>query len=139
MARLRLGQAYVQKRMFPEAIAELREALALSGGSPNVMGALGHAYAVSGQRDEAMKVLGDLRVLSERRYVSPFAIALVYTGLGDKDQAFAWLRKSAEERSGLLFLAGVLPELDSLRSDPRFGDLLRQIGLPQQTSRRASR
>ena len=86
-----------------------------------------------------MKVLNDLRALSEQRYVSPLAIALVYTGLGDKDQAFAWLRKSAEERAGLLFLAGVLPQLDSLRSDPRFGDLLRQIGLPQQTSRRASR
>ncbi len=138
-ARMRLGDAYVQKRMFPEAIAELREALALSGGSPNVMGALGRAYALSGQRDEAMKVLDDLRVLSERRYVSPFAIALVYTGLGEKDQAFAWLRKSAEERSGLLFLSAVLPELDSLRSDPRFAELLRQIGLPQPSSRRASR
>jgi hypothetical protein len=68
--------------------------------------------------------------LSNRRYVSPYSIALIYTGLGEKEQAFAWLEKAYEDRSSLMIYLKVEPMLDSLRSDPRFTDLLHRIGLP---------
>ena len=76
-----------------------------------------------------MKVLDELLELSRRRYVSPFAIALIYTGLGEKDQAMAWLRKSTEERARPIMSLKVNPVFDGLRSDPRFTDLMRRVGL----------
>jgi serine/threonine protein kinase/Flp pilus assembly protein TadD len=128
-ARRLLGQVHVQKQMYDEAFAEFQKAISLSGGNAMIKGELGHAYAVSGRRDEAMKVLDELLELSRRRYVSPFAIALVYTGLGEKDQAIAWLEKSAEERARLILSLKVNPVFDRLRSDPRFTDLRRRVGL----------
>ena len=94
---------------------------------------LGHAYAVAGKRAEASKVLADLQSQSKERYVSPYFIALIYTGLGDKDQAFAWLNKAYEERHPYVNHLDVEPVFDTLRSDPRFEDLLRRVGLPSTT------
>jgi hypothetical protein len=81
-------------------------------------------------RGSALRVLGQLEELSQRRYVSPVSFALVYMGLSEKDQAFAWLEKAYEEHSDSLVGLKRLPEYDSLRSDPRFQDLLRRMGLP---------
>jgi hypothetical protein len=76
-------------------------------------------------------MLDELKGLSKERYVPAFSFAVIYLGLGEKDQAFAWLEKAYEDRSSLiLFLKGD-PIWDPLRSDPRFADLLRRIGLPQ--------
>ena len=91
--------------------------------------ALGHAYSLSGERDKANKILDELREMSKQRYVSPYLIAIVYVGLGDKDQAFAWLDKAFQDRSSLLLWLKVEPQFDSLRDDPRFQDLLRRVGL----------
>jgi len=94
-----------------------------------VLAELGHAYAVAGKRSEAHKVLAQLEELSKQRNVSPSDMAAIYTGLGEKDQAFAWLRKACEERAGGVTTLKVNPKFDGLRSDPRFADLLRRIGL----------
>jgi len=96
-----------------------------------ILGAMGHAYAVAGRTKEARNELETLRVLSKRHYVSPFYMAVVHTGLGEKEEAIDWLEKAFQDRSnGLVFLK-MDPELDSLRSHPRFQELLRRIGLPE--------
>jgi hypothetical protein len=87
------------------------------------------AYAVSGRQCEARKILDLLKGLSRRRYVMPYHLANIYTALGDKDQAFAWLQKAYDERDDRLMFLKVDPFWDSLRSDPRFSNLVRIIGL----------
>jgi len=129
VAHWRLGLALVQADRFEEAIAELNKAGALSGGSPLMKAALGYAYAVSGRRGEAMKILTELQKRAERSYVSASEIAAIYAGLGDWDRAMAWLEKAADERAFHLVYLKVRPEFAPLRSDPRFADLLRRVGL----------
>ncbi len=125
-----LGEIYLLKRQFPEAIAEFQKAVSLSERAPRFLAHLGNAFGVSGQRQQAIKVLDELREQAKRRYVSPYEFALVYTGLGEKEQAFAWLQKAHEDRSPRLILLKVDQKLDSLRSDPRYTELERRIGLP---------
>ncbi|MEP6818734.1 MAG: protein kinase [bacterium] len=125
-----IGQAYVQKGMYKEAIDEINQAIRLSNGDIRATATLGHAYAVAGKRDEALKVLAELQRASEQRYVSPYFIALVHLGLGEDDQAFAWLQKAYEERQSYLILMKVEPVFDKVRSDPRFKDLVGRIGIP---------
>ncbi len=123
-----LGQAYRQKGMYEEAIAEFQKQI-VSRGDPVDTAVLGHAYAVAGKRAEAGKILKELTDLSKDRYVPSYFIALIYVGLNDKDEAFEWLKKSFAERSaGMVFLK-VEPMFDPLRSDPRFQELLRRAGL----------
>jgi tetratricopeptide (TPR) repeat protein len=129
-AHRNLGHAYMKKGMFKEAIAEMQKALALFKGSTEYLGWLGNTYAVSGRRGEALKILDELKQLSQRKYVSPADFARVYIGLGDKDQAFTWLERAYEERSSFLTDLKVAPMFDSLRSDPRFQDLLRRMNFP---------
>jgi TolB-like protein/DNA-binding winged helix-turn-helix (wHTH) protein/Flp pilus assembly protein TadD len=128
-AHNQLGQAYLQKRMPDQAIVELQKAVLLSQGSPTCMANLARAYAASGKRSEAAKLLNDLEKLSNPTYSHASEIAVIYAALGDKVQAMTWLEKGYEER----FNPGVLlrPGFDPLRSDPRFQDLVRRIGLPR--------
>jgi TolB-like protein/DNA-binding winged helix-turn-helix (wHTH) protein/Flp pilus assembly protein TadD len=128
LAHNQLAQAYLQKHMFAEAVAELREALKLSGNSPTCMANLARAYVASGKRSEAVKLLDDLKNRSTNGYSNAAEIAVIYVSLGDTDQAMTWLEKGFEERfnPGLL----IRPGFDPLRSDPRFQNLLRRIGLP---------
>ena len=86
---LYLGQAYEQKKMYPQAVATLQEGMTHGERHPYLIAALGHAYALAGERDKALKALAELHQISERRYVSPYLFAVIYAGLGDKDQAFA--------------------------------------------------
>jgi len=127
LAHSQLGQAYLQKQMLNDAVAELEKAARLSGGSPPVIANLARAYAGSGRRNEAVKLLGDLKKSSSPGYSRASEIAVVYVSLGDSGQAMSWLERSYEER----FNPGALlrPGFDPLRSDPRFQDLLRRIGL----------
>jgi eukaryotic-like serine/threonine-protein kinase len=128
-AHLFLGWAYVQKARYEEAIAAVKKATSLSPSEPRSVSALGYAYAMSGQTGEAMNILDQLKELSRRRYISPHDRAIIYAGLGEKEQAFAWLDKAYADRSWPLPLLKVDPRFDSLRSDPRFADLVRRIGL----------
>ncbi len=129
LAHNQLGQAYLQKGMGDEAIAELRKALQLSGGSPTCMANLARAYATFGKRGEAEKLLSDLKKRSNAGDSHATEIAVIYGALGDKDRAMSWMEKGYEER----FNPGVLlrPGFDPLRSDPRFEELVRRIGLPR--------
>jgi TolB-like protein/Flp pilus assembly protein TadD len=128
LAHNQLAQAYLQKHMYEEAVAELQEAVKLSGGSPTCIANLARAYVASGKRSEAVKLLSDLKKRSNPGYSNAAEIAMIYASLGDTDQAMNWLEKGYEER----FNPGVLlrPGFDPLRSDPRFKELLRRIGLP---------
>jgi TolB-like protein/DNA-binding winged helix-turn-helix (wHTH) protein/Flp pilus assembly protein TadD len=129
LAHNQLAQAYLQKHMNDEAVAELQKAAELSGGSPTVLANLARAYAASGKRGEAIKLLNELKKRSNSIYSHGSEIAVIYAALGDTDQAMSWLEKGYEER----FNPGVLlrPGFDPLRSDPRFEDLVRRIGLPR--------
>jgi eukaryotic-like serine/threonine-protein kinase len=124
-----LGLGYQQSGAFPEALAEFQTARRLDD-NPWTLAQLGHLYAVQGKRADAQKVLAALKERALRRYVSPYFFARVYTGLKEKEQAFAWLEKAYEARDEALTWLKVDPVMESLRSDPRFADLLRRIGLP---------
>ena len=128
LAHNQLGPAYLQKQMYDEAVAELQKAVQLSGGSPISIANLARAYIASGGRSEAVKLLGDLKNRSNPGYSNAAEIAMIYTSLGDTDQAMNWLEKGYAER----FNPGVLqrPGFDPLRSDPRFQNLGHRIGLP---------
>jgi len=127
-ARRYLGLAYEQKGMYPQAIEEFQKGVKLSG-SPLMLALLGHAYAASGKTAQARQVLTDLHELETRRYVSPYTVAAIYTGLGEKDQAFKWLERAYEERDVWLMNLKVDPVFAKLRSDKRFQDLLTRAGL----------
>lgn len=131
MTRLYLGRAYEQKGMYQEAIAELMQSVALSEHNPVDMGSLGHVYAVSARRGEAHKMLAQLQELSKQRYVPATSMAVIYAGLGEKDRAFESLQKAFDEHDvGLVALyLKASPFWDSLRSDARFAELLRRMGL----------
>jgi len=120
-----------QKGKYEEAIGRLESALRISPGSPDLVGALGHARAAFKRKSEARKALRELYELEEQRFVSAFDFAMVYCGLGEADQAFEWLEKALAERSfSMLLSLKAEPRLDPLRADFRFRDLLRQVGLP---------
>jgi tetratricopeptide (TPR) repeat protein len=126
-----LGWAYEQKGMYEETITHFQKALAVSLGSPDGLGALGHAHAVFKKRGCARKALRELHKLSERRFVSAYDFAIIHAGLEEADQAFKWLERACEERSfSMLMSLKAEPRLDTLRSDPRFQDLVRRVGLP---------
>ena len=131
-AHNQLAQAYIQKQMFGAAIAELQEAIRLGGNSPIFVANLARAYAGSNQKAEATTLLDDLKKRSDPQSPLLVEIAMIYVALGDKDQAMVCLEKGFEER----FNPGVLerPCFDELRPDPRFQDLTRRIGLPQNRS-----
>jgi TolB-like protein/Tfp pilus assembly protein PilF len=119
-----LMAAYAAKGMYREALAEFEK---LPGRPPSPT--LAYLHARLGDRSQALRMLDELRARSEQRYLSAVSFAFVYAGLGEKDQAFAWLEKAYQERS-LSPQIKVDTILDPLRSDPRFSDLLRRIGLP---------
>ena len=126
----RLGMVYEQQGKYDEAIAEFKQVVKLTSGKPLGTAALAHAYAMSRRRAEAEKLLAELEEQSKLRFVSPSSVAAVYVALGDKDQAFAWLDKSEKVRDGILVRLKVDSRFDGLHSDPRFAELVRQIGLP---------
>ena len=125
-----LGQAYAANGMHREALAEYQRYSMLSRGNPLSLSVLGYAYGLLRERTEAIRVLDELRAASKQRYVSAVSFARIYVGLGEKDQAFAWLERAYEERSTHLAHLKTEPMWDPLRSDPRFPDLMRRIGLP---------
>ena len=125
-----LGQAYRQKGMYAEAIAEFQMEV-VSRSDPLDTAVLGHAYAVAGKRAEAEKILKELTALSKERYVSPYFIALIYVGLNDKKEAFDWLEKAFADRSAGMVYLKVEPMFDALRADPRFEALVAKVFAPK--------
>ena len=127
-----LGWVYGEKKMYREAIAELEKAVNFSNRTDEVsMASLGKVLGDSGRKQEARKVLEELEERSKHRYMSPYLIALVQIGLGERDQAIASLEQGYLNRDQWMMYLKVDPQMDDLRSDPRFQHLLRRVGFPQ--------
>jgi DNA-binding winged helix-turn-helix (wHTH) protein/TolB-like protein/Flp pilus assembly protein TadD len=124
-----LGRSYKQKGMYEESVTELRKARGLLPKNAEVLSLIGYTNAVSGRIADAQKILQELQQLSKEGYVSPYHLAMVYVGLGEQDKTFDWLEKAFAEREGRMTILKSAPEFDSLRSDPRYIDLVRRIGL----------
>ena len=129
IAHLTLSKVYTRRRMYPEAIAELSKARNFSGGNTETISLTGYNWALSGNRAQAQTALAKLKSLSTERYVPPYNIAMIYNGLGEKDEALAWLEKAYEERDVRLTFIKIDPKWDSYRSDSRFAAIIKRIGL----------
>ena len=130
LSHIFLGMAYAAEKDYVKAIPEARKAVELSGGSSSIVESnLAYIYATAGHRDQALKILAKLSEPSQQKRVTPVAFAVIYAGLGDKDHAFEWLEKAYEEGSLWNIYLLLEPTVDNLRSDSRFSDLLRRVGL----------
>ncbi len=133
LARLALGWSYALRGRHDEAIAEFQKAVVGWKSAVFPTAVLSHAYAVAGKESAARDVLDKLLARSKKEYVSPYEIAMIYAGLGDRDRAFEWLEKAYADRASLLVYFRMDPRIWSLQSDPRFQDLLRRMNFPQAT------
>jgi TolB-like protein/Tfp pilus assembly protein PilF len=124
-----LALSLEQRGELAEAIAALRKAVRLSGG-PHFQALLARAHALAGERAKALRILGKLKEMSRRTYISPFDLAVVHAGLGEQTLTFEWLEQAYKERVWRI-IEVTLPMFDGLRSDPRWHDLVRRIGLRQ--------
>ena len=127
LAYIYLGLVYMQKGMYEEALAQFKKVKQL--GPPAMLQFTGLTYAMSGNREAAKRALHELLAMSKQRYISSYSIATLYANLGNRDEAFKLLEKEFNERSGSLIFLKVDSQLDNLRPDPRFRDLLRRVGL----------
>ena len=130
-AHVGLGWVYDEKKMYKEAIAELEKAVNLGNRHDLIVASLGKVLDDSGRKQEARKLLEELEGRSKHRYISPCLIALVQIGLGGRDQAIASLEQGYTDRDQWMLYLKVDPHTNSLRSDARFQDLLRRVGLTQ--------
>jgi eukaryotic-like serine/threonine-protein kinase len=132
--RAELGWAYVVKHMYPQALADYdkiaEQDKTVTEGNQLVASGLGWVYAVSGKRPDALRIAKEFGDLSSHTYVDFYQVAAIYAGLGDKDEAFRLLEKGYEEHSASMPYLAVDPFWDNVRSDPRYADLLRRMGLP---------
>ncbi len=125
-----LGQAYACKGLYQQALTDLDKYSALSHGGAAALALIGYVHALRGAPDQALRTLEQLSALAKRTFVPAFSSALIHAGLDDKDQAFTWLEKTCQERFNRLAYTRVEALWDPLRSDPRFTELLRRIGIP---------
>ncbi len=127
-----LGLAYLEQGRFDEAIAELQQGLALTRGQLSRW--LGYAYARAGRRIEALEMLSRWQQAWEKKANGADVVALIYVGLGEKELAFEWLERAIQQDRAPLAMLKAFPYWDPLRGDPRFQDLLRRVGLPQESA-----
>lgn len=127
VARGYLGQAYLEKKQYAEGIDELRTALSLSPGELSRESELGYAYGLTGKIAQAQDILSEFEALSKQRYVSPYAWAQVYAGLGDRIKTMEWLEKTYQERNGRVVNVVVHPQFAFLHGDARFQALAKKI------------
>jgi Tfp pilus assembly protein PilF len=129
IAIINIGRANEQMRMYPQAQQYYQSILAFAPHEPALLALLGHLYAVTGRQAAAREIISQLQQLSGSQYVPSLYVALIYIGLGEKDEAFAWLDKAYAERCDFLVYLPTDPMADPLRSDPRFLALLGRLGL----------
>jgi TolB-like protein/DNA-binding winged helix-turn-helix (wHTH) protein/Tfp pilus assembly protein PilF len=130
LAHLWLGRAYQQKHMYGEAIGEFDQVNSVLPDWIVTIAGTGNAYGEWGERAKAVAILARLNQLSRQKYVTPYGIALVYAGLDDKQEAFAWLDKAVEGRSHWLVWLNLDPRWERLRADSRFAEVRERVGLP---------
>ena len=123
-----LAIAYEQTNRHEEAVAACEKAVAIFRGTV-MLQVLGRAYALSGRLEQARNVVVELHELSKQRYVGPYYLAMIYDALNDRDRAFEWLERAYQDRQWWMVCLLVDPRLDGLRTDPRFEDIHRRIGL----------
>jgi serine/threonine-protein kinase len=129
LARVFRGHTYTAMARFEQAHGDFEAAIGLSGRSPDVLAGIGYLFGVSGDAEGARRLLDELRRLSSQRYVSPTTLAQIYAGLGDKHEALNQLEEGVAARAADLAWLGVRPVFASLHAEPRFGALLRRLGL----------
>jgi TolB-like protein/DNA-binding winged helix-turn-helix (wHTH) protein/Tfp pilus assembly protein PilF len=125
-----LGQAYLGEGMNREAEPILEKYSALSQGSADSLALLGYSHARLGERNQALRTLEELKATSKKSYVPAFYVAMIYAALEDKDQAFMQLEKGYDERFSRFAYLKLEALWDPLRSDERFSDLVRRVGIP---------
>ncbi|MGH9903303.1 MAG: tetratricopeptide repeat protein, partial [Pyrinomonadaceae bacterium] len=125
------ARAYALKGMYDEAIAEGLKARAVPANGASALGALGYVYAVAGRPREARALLAELKELSGKGHVSPFYMALIHAGLGEKEEALRHLEENYRQRDEWLALLKVDPAFDGLRAEPRFAGLLKKMNLAE--------
>lgn len=133
-----LALNYEQKGMYKDAIRELEQARELSDNNPLILGPLGSCYAAAGDHARARSSLAELDRASQITYVAPITWVMIYLGLREFDRAFEWLEKAAQVRDVLICYLGVGPIYECIRSDPRYTDLVRRIGLAPDAETRTS-
>jgi|HubBroStandDraft_1064217.scaffolds.fasta_scaffold32696_1 TolB-like protein/DNA-binding winged helix-turn-helix (wHTH) protein/Tfp pilus assembly protein PilF len=131
ITRYFLGVAYVGKKMYPEALIEYQKGVAIDGSDEWSRAGLGHVYALLHDRANAEKIVQQLLQDSRGRSDLALELAAIYAALDEKDQAFAWLDKAYQNREGGLMFLNTPLSFDGLRSDPRFTNLIRKMGLPR--------
>ena len=124
-----VGVVFLQKRMYREAVESFHKAIDSMDRTSTLLGLLGYTHAMAGRKTEALKILDELKQMEKSKYVSPYDLAVVYTGLGDQDRAIEQLNKAYEQRAGWIIMLKVEPIFDPLRSDPRFVELLQRLRL----------
>jgi eukaryotic-like serine/threonine-protein kinase len=129
LARFNLGAAYTLTRAFDRAVAEYQAGLQITKEDAGAMAELGYTYAVAGQPDQARALLKSVHELEQKRYVSPYYVAMLHAGLGEADEAFRYLQRAYEERNAPIVFLKVEPRWDGIRSDPRFRELLGKLAL----------
>jgi len=130
LAHMFLARTLFLQRRFAEAITEAREAVQLSRNDPYYADVLGYVCAKAGQPEEAQRILNEFATRSTEAYVAPTHFALVHAGLDERDRMFDWVERACHERDVLLLETLTDPLLAPMRTDPRFADLLRRVGLP---------
>ena len=128
-AHLILGEGYVQQGKHKEGLDELRKAASLSGDSPLYIAQVGVSLALTRERKEALRIIRELQDISGKRYVSPYGVAQIYAALNDKEQTYRWLEIALRDRAVWMSYLAVDPVFDSIRSEARFRDFLRRVGL----------
>jgi TolB-like protein/Tfp pilus assembly protein PilF len=126
---LYIGFALIANNQSGDAIPVLEKSIAISHGSPAAVGVLIRAYAHAGRRGDALRLLAELQKRKSAGYVPAAAFVNAYLGLGENEQAFAWLERAYKEHSSIMLFLKVHPYFDPIRADPRFVDLLRRTGL----------
>ena len=125
-----LGLIYRETARYDLAISAGEKGVNLSGGSPLMRAALAQTFAAAGAPEKAIEIADELNELAKQRYVAPHFFAGIYVGLGEHDRAIEYLEKSCAEHCHWLIYLHIDPSMDDLRTDPRFQDLLRRVGLP---------
>ena len=129
IAHLFLGKVYMERKGFPEALAEFEKARTFSHGNSETIAMIGYLAALTGDAAKARATLAELKSLAAQHYIPPHNIAVVYLGLGEHDEALAWLEKAYQDHDVRLSFLKVDPKWNPLRSDARFAMLLKRIGL----------
>jgi len=129
-AHLLLGEDYRGAGLHSEAVNELKKAASLSGDSPLYTAQVAVALAVEGRSGDALRIAHELEAISRKRYVSPYGLAQIYAASNKKEDTFKWLQAAYEDHAIWMGYLAVDPIFDRYRSDERFKDLLRRVGLP---------